>query len=231
MNASERTEREREQYNKGFQRIPYDSIFSHCLIFTNTKKKDYLKAELMHGHGNTMLEIGLDCWSGWLGNMDICPQKVDVINVSETEIELAKAVPPHPSIKPKFHVMDAHSMDFRPESYDVVFGGGVLHHLDLDIALLEIRRVLKPDGKFVFWEPLGINPVSKIIRKLTPHFRTADEQPFRFREFAIAKKHFKINVMPFELFMTPAGIISKFFFKRPFNIVTDTAYFIDLKYQ
>lgn len=228
MNYSERAERERERYNTGIERQQYDSIFRHCIIYTNTRKKRYLQAELLHGHGKSMLEIGGDAWSGWLENMDIHPEKIDIINIAEAEIEKAKINLPNATLKPNFYVMDAHNMKFESESYDVVFGGAILHHLHLTKALPEIKRILKHDGKFVFWEPLGMNPVAALIRKLTPNYRTIDEQAFRIKEIKIAKKYFKIKIIPFEFIVTPAGIISKYLFKNPFNILTNTAYFIDI---
>ena len=50
---------------------------------------------------------------------------------------------------------------FPEASCDVVFGVSVLHHLELDTALREIRRVLKPHGVMIFAEPLDINPLGR----------------------------------------------------------------------
>ena len=46
---------------------------------------------------------------------------------------------------------DAESLPFRDESFDLVLGHAVLHHLpDLDRAFAEIRRVLRPGGRILF---------------------------------------------------------------------------------
>jgi len=88
-------------------------------------------------------------------------------------------------------VMDAHELSFDGNTFDVVFGNGILHHLsDLDIALGEIKRVLKKDGYAVFMEPLGMNLFLNLFRRVTPNLRTADEQPFRTQEFNLIKRHF-----------------------------------------
>jgi len=42
--------------------------------------------------------------------------------------------------------------------YDAVIGVSVLHHLDLSLAVPNLFRVLKPDGRFVFTEPNLRNP-------------------------------------------------------------------------
>jgi SAM-dependent methyltransferase len=48
-------------------------------------------------------------------------------------------------------VTDAEGLPFDDASFDLVFGHAVLHHLpDLDAALAEFRRVLRPGGAVVF---------------------------------------------------------------------------------
>ena len=78
----------------------------------------------------------------------------------------------------QFHVMDAHAMNFPADVFDIVVGLGILHHLDADVALKEIHRVLKPGGRVLLQEPLAGNPLLKLFRKLTPSARTEDERPF-----------------------------------------------------
>jgi ubiquinone/menaquinone biosynthesis C-methylase UbiE len=48
-------------------------------------------------------------------------------------------------------VADAERLPYDDESFDIVIGHAVLHHIpDLDRAFAEILRVLKPGGRFVF---------------------------------------------------------------------------------
>ena len=85
-------------------------------------------------------------------------------------------------------VMDAHHLTLDNDTFDIVFGDGILHHLPLlESAIREIHRVLKPSGYAVFLEPLGMNPFLNLFRKSTPELRTADEQPFRSKELNIIK--------------------------------------------
>lgn len=88
-------------------------------------------------------------------------------------------------------VMDAHHLTFEDETFDIVYGDGILHHLPmLEAAIKEIHRVLKPSGYAVFLEPLGTNPFLNVFRKFTPRMRTVDEQPFRIKELNIIKDIF-----------------------------------------
>jgi ubiquinone/menaquinone biosynthesis C-methylase UbiE len=78
----------------------------------------------------------------------------------------------------KFLSMDAHKLEFAEDSFDLVIGQGILHHLEPEIALGEIYRVLKKDGIVVLQEPLADNPLLRMFRFLTPNARTIDEAPF-----------------------------------------------------
>lgn len=64
-------------------------------------------------------------------------------------------------------VADAESIPYDDDSFDLVVGHAVLHHIpDLDVAMREVLRVLKPGGRFVFaGEPTAQGDV--VARKLS----------------------------------------------------------------
>lgn len=70
----------------------------------------------------------------------------------------------------KFKVEDAHKLGFAENTFDAVVGNAILHHLDIEYALPEIYRVLKPKAKICFFEPNLMNPEIFIERKV-PFFR------------------------------------------------------------
>lgn len=76
-------------------------------------------------------------------------------------------------------------LPFADESFDIVLGKGVLHHLDVSVAAAELYRVLKPGGKAAFAEPMGMNPLLKFVRNYVPYPeknpRGAD-RPLNYRE-------------------------------------------------
>ncbi len=53
---------------------------------------------------------------------------------------------------------NAEQMPYPSAHFDTVYGSSVLHHLDLEAALRDIHRVLKPGGRIVFAEPNILNP-------------------------------------------------------------------------
>jgi SAM-dependent methyltransferase len=77
----------------------------------------------------------------------------------------------------EYRVQDAHDLQFRDGSFDLVCGTGIIHHLDIDRAIPEVRRVLREGGRAVFYEPVAHNPLVNLYRVATPSKHTPDEHP------------------------------------------------------
>jgi ubiquinone/menaquinone biosynthesis C-methylase UbiE len=71
---------------------------------------------------------------------------------------------------------------FADGSFDIVYGANVLHHVDIDVCLDEVRRVLTSAGRAAFWDPVKYNPVIEVYRRLASGVRTIDEHPLRRRD-------------------------------------------------
>ena len=123
-----------------------------------------------------------------------------------------------------FTVMDAENLTFEPGSFDVVSVRGVLHHMDLDSALKQIRKVVAPDGKAIFLEALANNPIIHAYRRRTPHLRTAWETNhiLRFEDDLRMKKYFnKVEVRSFHLGVLAAVPLRKTPLFKPALAVLD----------
>lgn len=60
-------------------------------------------------------------------------------------------------------------LPFSDASFDIIIGKSILHHLVIEPGKHEIFRVLRPGGKAVFIEPLGMNPILTFARKFVPY--------------------------------------------------------------
>jgi SAM-dependent methyltransferase len=106
-------------------------------------------------------------------------------------------------------VMDATATAFPDDSFDLVHGLGILHHVGLRAGLAEVRRVLKPGGTGVFLEPMGnVKVVERCKRWL--HRRLVDrlalvrvndqEENLRLRDInACADLFSDLRVYPYRL--------------------------------
>ena len=70
------------------------------------------------------------------------------IDLTEAAIDLARRRFAVSGLHGEFQVSDAEKLDFPDDSFDVVYSHGVLHHTpDVESAICEIHRVLKPGGR------------------------------------------------------------------------------------
>jgi glycosyltransferase involved in cell wall biosynthesis len=124
------------------------------------------------------------------------------IDLSPVAIERARELAARQNLPAaRFEVMDGESLRFGDDSFDLVCGTGVLHHLDLERALAEIARVLRPEGSAIFIEPLAHNPGLRLFRALTPRFRTRDEHPLTLDDLAAARSVFPETATSFHHFL------------------------------
>jgi len=132
-------------------------------------------------------------------------QVIAGIDISDVAIEQAKKAHSHIEGSSagaiQYFRMNAEELEFNDNSFDLICGIAILHHLDLDKAYREIARVLRPDGSAIFLEPLAHNPLINMYRRLTPHLRTQDEHPLLMRDVALAKSYFgRADVQYYNLF-------------------------------
>ena len=126
--------------------------------------------EIGAGTGYFSLNLAL---AGVIGNLtatDISPGMLDALKSN------AKAL----GIPVKTKVVDAEILPFPDNSFDLVLGHAILHHIpDLDQAFREFNRVLKPGGKIFFaGEPSKIGDQiaqypKRAAGKAAPFWRTA----------------------------------------------------------
>jgi SAM-dependent methyltransferase len=224
---SERALREREQYNKGLKRRTYNAVFSHTGYYYRLRREEILREQLLYANDRHVLELGSRCWVRWIEGFQIHPHVLECINISEKELQKGIDKAKTSRVKPRFFLMDANHLEFADDSFDMVFGSAILHHLDFARALDEIQRVLKSQGRMLFIEPLDNNPVGKVVRLLTPQARTRDEQPLRMKEIAEIQRRFDTTFFYEKLLSIPLGLVSKVIFSNPDNILMKSAYKID----
>ncbi len=182
----ERKAREKQFYDHGYYAVDggnfqlrkdrcwkYDSV-------NGTRNALYRKRLLTDSRDRRFLEYG--CGEG-SSAFELAEEGARVVGIDISSVAVAsarvKAEEQHLGERLAFLVGDCEQLCFQDNSFDVICGAAILHHLDMDKALRAIARVLRPEGRAIFIEPLGHNPAISLFRSLTPQCRTPDEHPLK----------------------------------------------------
>ncbi len=104
-----------------------------------------LFAKLAGGTGS-LLEVG--CGIG-VDSIQLakCGFDVTAVDLTESALQVAKEFAARRDVNINFQLGNAEGLDFPDASFDVVYSFGVLHHTpDIEKAVAEVRRVLRPGG-------------------------------------------------------------------------------------
>lgn len=185
---AERRERERLFHDLRYTSDPRKRI-SFFYRLARCVKNQYYDLLTRDCAGKRVLDVGCGRGDSSL-LMASRGAQVSGIDVSRVVIEEVAKRMREKKLQVDFRIMDAENMDYGDCYFDVVCGTGVLHHLDLEMSLGEIKRVLKVGGVGIFLEPLGHNPLINLFRFLTPSLRTPDEHPMREKDLRLIHKIF-----------------------------------------
>jgi len=95
---------------------------------------------------------------------------------------------------------DGLRLPFPNEVFDAVWGHAMIHHLSIRQALVEVRRVLKPDGVFVFCDPFQGGELIRVLRSVSGFLkghRTVDEHPICWSDLRFFPEIFPHSVATF----------------------------------
>jgi SAM-dependent methyltransferase len=160
--------------------------------------------------GKTVLDIG--CGTG----EELVPlihkgAHVIGIDISPELIELAKRRVQMQCTgfpEPELMACSAYETGLEDASVDLVLSSALLHHLDLPTVLREIRRILKPGGKFVVREPVRFSRAIATLRKLLPQHKDVSEfeHPLTVEEYSVLSQYFTLREeRAFRLPIVPIG--------------------------
>ena len=170
MNLTEKNIREKNFHNelqskdKGrFENIFYKAIYNIDEDFFDFLKKNVKDSEVLDygcGVGNSVEKV-----------IKYNPKKITGIDISEISINKAKNKADGLGLDVNYKVDNCEKTSFDTNSFDIIYGSGILHHLQIDKCLEEIHRILKPNGRFVLVANLHLNYKTH-LKKLFPSVAT-----------------------------------------------------------
>lgn len=222
--------REKKSYDEGNvyeEREKLQIRFRHVFYCPNSARGEAFLRDKVQAYtrGKDILDYG--CYDGRMVPtfMKMGPRSITGLDISELAIR--EATTKYGAIA-QFCVGDAHRTPFDDETFDLVVGRAIIHHLDFEAAVAEIRRILKPGGHAIFYEPLRDNPASALFRLLTPTARTRDELPLSRKQIRYADRLFGTSEhLYINLFSIPVGMITSFLPLEPDNFLLRVADNVD----
>lgn len=159
--------KDKEAFKKYFANMKYYAITAESDQYQKNwiaakSSKDKKILDFACGNGENGIYAAL-CGTDCIG-IDISPEGVANSNKNAEEAGVADHC--------RFEVMDGENMTFADNTFDLGVEYGALHHVDLDAAMAELARVLKPGAEMICIEALRHNPLIHWYRKRTPHLRT-----------------------------------------------------------
>jgi|TARA_B110000967_G_C18800579_1_gene518254 ubiquinone/menaquinone biosynthesis C-methylase UbiE len=208
----------------------YEDIFYKALYGMYKDFNTYLSAKATN---KIVLDYGCGTGSVTEKIARLNPSKLFGVDISEVSIKKAMESAKNSNLQIDYTVGNCEDTKFKTETFDLIFGSGILHHLNLNKSVIEINRILKSNGEMVFLEPLGTNPLINIYRKLTPKSRSIDEHPFLKKDFNFINSLFGRVTVKYYGFFT---LVFFLFYKNPqkskiFKIISKLDdYFFKIKY-
>jgi len=232
MELTERQQRERDEYNERVQEShltevnfehfehprfgpwnPYWYIYDY--VRTHYPPPDHTLLSYGCGQGAHALRYaklgyhvsGFDISDG---NIGVARQLAEKYGLSE---------------RTAFSAQPAEKLDYPDESFDVLVGENILHHIELEKSVPEMRRILKPGGCAIFKDSLE-TPFRDRIRRNPPvtwilpigvknrvrgtqYHDTDDERPLNESDFALFRKTFpKTESVKFRILSMFSSVIS-----------------------
>jgi SAM-dependent methyltransferase len=167
------------------------------------------------GPGMSVLELG--CGAGYFTRELACSgAEVVAIDVSPELLEIATANCSAPNVR--YEIQNAYELSYPDAVFDSVVGSSVLHHLEIEAALREIYRVLKPGGRISFTEPNMLNPQIAIQKNVPWVKRKLGDSPdetafFRWplRRLLEVTGYREVRIDPFDFLhpQTPVPLVNR----------------------
>jgi SAM-dependent methyltransferase len=163
----------------------------------------------------TVLELG--CGTGTF-TRELARSGADVIaiDVSPELLKIARADNSAPNVH--YQTENAYALSYPDATFDSVVGSSVLHHLEVEEALRNIYRVLKPGGTIFFTEPNMLNPQIAVQKNVPWIKRKLGDSPdetafFRWRLQCLLEQtgYRNVRIDPFDFLhpKTPVRLINR----------------------
>lgn len=117
--------------------------------------------------------------------------KVTSLDLSAGMLQATKALAEANGVQVHLHQAAAENLGLSSsETFDVIYAGNLLHHVDIEQTLNRLWPHLGRDGMLVTWDPLAYNPAINVYRQMAKDVRTPDEHPLTLGDLRLVRRLF-----------------------------------------
>lgn len=158
----------------------YNQTWSDCpsTRIRFERRCDLIASQMRMNPDENILEIGCGTGSMSFRLAEKTNKRVLGTDLCAPFIEHAKNRYSHPKLT--YHVLNFNEIEsLNNQKFEYIVGNGILHHLyqNLDSALINMRKLLKENGKIIFWEPNLKNPFIYLIFSFETFRKKAHLEP------------------------------------------------------
>ncbi len=160
---------------------------------------------------------------------------VKAVDLSPRYVSIAKRLARENDVEGFIEVKEGmlENLAYPGESFDIIVGTRILHHVAIEPTAQDLFRVLKPGGVAFFWEPTYKVTFIRIMRKIykalpcMPKRGTPHEHPLTRQEITTLQEafegHLRMHPAPFIFFLHLVGVLNLL----KYNPVGEIANFVD----
>ena len=193
-----------------------DVLVRECFEAPTAVENQFILSQMGDLHGKKLLDIGAG-----LGESSVYlamrGAQVTTVDISPQMVQTVLALGKKYGVELEGIVSSGEFLNVPEGAYDLVYVANTIHHIhDRDRLYAQIKRALKPGGRFFSFDPLAYNPAINVYRRMATEVRTPDESPLTAGDLRLARKYFR-NVQHREFWLSTLLLFVKYYVKDRVN--------------
>ncbi len=167
-----------------------DVLVRECFEAPTALENKFILREMGDLRGKKVLDIGAGLGESSV-YLALQGAKVTTTDISPQMVETVLALGKKFGVEMEGIVSSGESLNVPRDAFDFVYVANTIHHVQNRHQLFgQMKRALKPGGKFFSIDPLAYNPAINVYRRMATEVRTPDEAPLTSADVKLARMYF-----------------------------------------
>jgi SAM-dependent methyltransferase len=187
-----------------------DVLVRECFEAPTAVENQFILQQMGDLRGKKLLDIGAG-----LGESSVYfalqGAQVTTVDISPQMLQTVLALGKKFGVQLEGIVSSGEGLNVPRDTFDIVYVANTIHHVqDRHRLFSQMKRALKPGGRFFSFDPLAYNPAINVYRRMATEVRTPDETPLTKADVDLARKYF-LNVEHREFWLSSLMLFVKYY--------------------